>query len=69
MDKKKFVVGFDIGITSVGWAVMNQETNELVDFGVRKFEEAMAASDARVKRSARRGNRRKKWRLQQLKEA
>ncbi|MFV0480208.1 MAG: type II CRISPR RNA-guided endonuclease Cas9, partial [Anaerorhabdus sp.] len=40
-----------------------------VDFGVRKFEEAMAASDARVKRSARRGNRRKKWRLQQLKEA
>ncbi|MFV0255028.1 MAG: type II CRISPR RNA-guided endonuclease Cas9 [Erysipelotrichaceae bacterium] len=66
---KNFTVGYDIGITSVGWAIMDNETNNLVDFGTRSFEQATAASAARLHRSARRGVRRKKWRLQQLKDA
>lgn len=65
----KYTIGYDIGIASVGWAVKNNETNELVDFGVRKFEEATKAEEVRVNRSARRTIRRRKWRLNQLKKA
>ncbi|MGL5021481.1 MAG: type II CRISPR RNA-guided endonuclease Cas9 [Mycoplasmatales bacterium] len=64
-----FTVGYDIGIASVGWAIMNNEDNSLVDMGVRKFDEANPASEARINRSARRTLRRKKWRKNQLKKA
>ncbi|MFV0382019.1 MAG: type II CRISPR RNA-guided endonuclease Cas9 [Breznakia sp.] len=66
---KKITFGYDIGITSCGWAVMDNETNELIEQGVSSFPEAQAASSARLNRSARRTLRRKKWRLKQLKRA
>lgn len=62
---KNYTIGYDIGITSIGWAVMDED-NKLVDMGVRKFKEATPASDARLKRSQRVTLRRKKWRLNQL---
>ena len=68
MKDKKLIVGYDIGITSVGWCVASQEKSKLnlVDFGVRHFDEADQSSDCRIKRSARRTKTRRKWRLNQL---
>ena len=62
MDKdnnKGYYLGLDIGTTSVGWAVTDEEYN-LCKFkkksmwGVRLFEEAETAKERRLKRSARR---------------
>ncbi len=68
-NKNELVLGLDVGITSVGWALIDDSTNNLVEFGVRRFDQATAASEARVNRSARRTNRRKNWRKQQIKNA
>ncbi len=68
-NKDELVLGLDIGITSVGWSLIDDKSNELVEFGVRKFEEATPAQDARINRSSRRNNRRKSWRKEQLKDA
>lgn len=63
---KKLVLGLDIGITSVGWAVINKDKGEVVDCGVRIFNEGDPSLnvDRRSKRSlrrnvSRRSNRRK----------
>lgn len=60
-------LGLDIGIGSVGWAVVNQEDAKLVDMGIRLFETATEASEPRNNRSARRNIRRNKWRREQMK--
>lgn len=65
---KNFSLGLDIGIASVGWALLDNDRNQMVDFGVRIFNEANSASDARLNRSARRTLNRKKWRKNQLKQ-
>lgn len=58
MIKKKINIGFDIGITSVGWAIVDEENN-IIDRGVRLFEELkkdgkLKNQERREKRSARR---------------
>ena len=60
-------LGLDIGIASVGWAVVNQKEGKLVDMGIRLFETATEASEPRKNRSARRNIRRNKWRREQMK--
>ena len=35
----KLVLGLDIGITSVGYGVIDMESNDFVDYGVRLFKE------------------------------
>lgn len=65
----KYTVGYDIGIASVGWSVIDTEENKLIDQGVRLFDTAMDASSRRTNRSARRSIRRKKWRKNQFKDA
>lgn len=64
------VLGLDIGISSVGWGIINEETGEIVDAGVRLFEEAdrNANEDRRNFRSARRLKRRRKHRLERMKD-
>ena len=69
MENYNYSVGLDIGISSVGFAIIDQSNDELIEMGVRHFEKAIEASDARNKRSARRNLRRKNWRKTQLKEA
>ena len=64
-----YTLGLDIGIGSIGWAVINQQKGKLEDMGVRIFESAGAAQDARLNRGARRNLRRKNWRKRQLKDA
>ena len=49
-----FTLGLDIGITSIGWSVIDTDQGKLIDLGVHLFEEANPASDARSNRCARR---------------
>ncbi|OJF92814.1 type II CRISPR RNA-guided endonuclease Cas9 [Alkalibacterium sp. 20] len=60
------VLGLDIGVSSVGWGIIDKDTNEVVDAGVRLFEEATrnANEDRRNFRGARRLKRRRKHRLE-----
>lgn len=68
---EELYVGYDIGITSVGWALIGKDGDKynLIEDGSVLFDEAIEASEARISRSARRNRRRKTWRLDQLKDA
>lgn len=65
----KLVLGLDIGITSVGWGIIDIDNEKFVDYGVRLFKEGTAANneDRRVKRGARRLKRRKANRINDMK--
>ena len=62
------ILGLDIGISSVGWSILDTEKKEIVDMGVRLFETADASNNQqrRFARLARRNLRRKKYRLQKV---
>ncbi|MCD8506626.1 MAG: hypothetical protein LRY37_06450 [Alkalibacterium thalassium] len=64
------VLGLDIGISSVGWGIIDKDTNEVVDTGVRLFEEATrnVNEERRSFRGSRRLKRRRKHRLERAKE-
>ncbi|HHU56167.1 MAG TPA: type II CRISPR RNA-guided endonuclease Cas9 [Acholeplasmataceae bacterium] len=66
---KKLILGLDIGITSVGWGIIDLNDNDIVDAGVRIFPERTAAENVsrRSYRSARRLLRRKQQRIKDLK--
>lgn len=70
----KYSLGLDIGVTSVGWAVIDEERHRIQDLGVRIFERAenpkngeSLAKPRRDARSARRRLRRRRQRLNALK--
>lgn len=65
----KLVLGLDMGITSVGWGIIDKDSGEIVDKGVRIFKEGTAEDNAkrRDKRSSRRLKRRKQQRIIELK--
>lgn len=65
----KLVLGIDIGITSVGYGLIDLETGDFVDYGVRIFKEGSAAKneDRRNKRGSRRLISRRKNRLSDMK--
>lgn len=65
---RRLVLGLDIGITSVGYGIIDIDTGEIVDAGVRLFKEGTAADNVkrRNKRGARRLNARKRNRLNDL---
>ena len=64
----KLVLGLDIGITSVGYGVIDIINNKFVDYGVRLFKEGTASENVgrRAKRGARRLKRRQQTRLQDM---
>lgn len=66
----RLVLGLDIGITSVGYGIIDIESNEIVDCGVRLFKEGTAAEN--LKRRTSRGGRRLKsrrvTRIQEMKD-
>ncbi len=71
----KYVMGLDIGIKSIGWAVINLEKNRIEDLGVRLFEAAERPKDGgavnekrREYRSLRKRLKRKKVRMDKIKE-
>ncbi|MDW2911457.1 hypothetical protein R7X12_02600 [Mesomycoplasma ovipneumoniae] len=58
--KKSIAIGFDLGIASVGWAIINSETNEILNWGSRIFKEReKGAAERRSFRTARRTIRRR----------
>ena len=68
-------VGLDIGIASVGWAVVEDAEKRLLGIGVRKFSVAedpktgaSLAMPRRLARSARRRLRRRRIRMNSLRE-
>ena len=65
----KYVLGLDIGITSVGYGVIDIESGNFIDYGVRLFKEGTAAENQkrRESRSHRRLLRRKSTRLEDMK--
>lgn len=65
----RLVLGLDIGITSVGYGIIDIDENEFVDYGVRLFKEGSAANnvDRRTKRGGRRLRRRKTTRILDMK--
>lgn len=60
-----YIVALDIGIASVGWAIIDKDTEQVIESGANLFPEASAASNQtrREMRQARRIKRRKKTRL------
>ncbi|WP_341517390.1 type II CRISPR RNA-guided endonuclease Cas9 [Mesomycoplasma ovipneumoniae] len=66
--KKSIAIGFDLGIASVGWAIINSETNEILNWGSRIFEERKQkdAADRRLSRTARRTIRRRQYKNEKL---
>jgi CRISPR-associated endonuclease Csn1 len=63
------VLGLDIGVSSVGWGIIDTDSMEIIDAGVRLFEEATrnANEERRGFRGARRLKRRRKHRLERTK--
>lgn len=63
-----YVLGLDIGITSVGYGIIDLDTNDFIDYGVRLFKEGTAANneDRRNSRSRRRLLSRKHTRLMDM---
>ena len=64
------ILGLDIGISSVGWGIIEEETGEIIDAGVRLFEEAdrNANEERRSFRGTRRLIRRRSHRLERAKQ-
>ncbi len=67
---KNYVLGLDIGIASVGWGIIDLDSGEVVDAGVRLFKEGTAENNEnrRSFRTGRRLIRRKKNRIKDLRE-
>lgn len=71
---KKYNIGLDIGTTSVGWAIVDQEKFTIIRkgnkklWGVRLFEEAQPASKRRENRSLRRRYDRRRERIKLVRE-
>jgi len=64
------ILGLDIGIASVGWSIIDSNTNKIVNMGTRLFESADANNNKirRETRAARRNLRRKNYRLKCVEE-
>lgn len=62
------VLGLDIGIASVGWSLIDTDSEKIVNMGARLFESADANNNIarREARSARRNTRRKAHRLERI---
>lgn len=74
MKEKAITLGLDMGTNSLGWAVVDNSTNDLVSYhghpmwGVRMFSESSSAEDRRMKRLARRRYQRRRQRILLLRE-
>lgn len=68
--RMKKVLGLDIGISSVGWGIIDQDTGLIIEAGVRLFEEATrnANEDRRSFRGSRRLKRRRIHRLERARQ-
>lgn len=63
---RKISVGFDLGVASVGWSVLDINTYEIIDKGVKLYTQANKAEDRRLARSLRRRYSRKNHRIERF---
>ncbi len=65
---KEYILGLDIGITSVGYGLIDYETREVITAGVRLFKEADVENNEgrRTKRGSRRLQRRRRHRIHRI---
>lgn len=68
-EQRNFILGLDIGIASVGYGIVDSDTKEIIDAGVRLFPEGKSDENngRRTKRGSRRLSRRRKHRLLRVK--
>ncbi|WP_330463558.1 type II CRISPR RNA-guided endonuclease Cas9 [Metamycoplasma gateae] len=66
MDKKDVTIGFDLGISSIGWSIIDNETNDILKLGSRLFQERQKADERRNFRSIRRRIRRIKYKKEKF---
>lgn len=66
MEKEKIAIGFDLGTTSVGWSIIeintkenNNENLEILDMGVRLFDDHASLDSNPKNRRIARGRRRR----------
>ncbi len=64
---EKYVVGLDLGVASVGWAIYNSQKKELEKTGVRFFNQSRDAKDRRNVRNVRRRLKREDNRIKDVK--
>lgn len=66
---RRVTIGFDIGVSSVGWSVVDVNNGEIIESGVRLFSASSAENNVerRNSRQGRRINRRRKNRLKDVK--
>ena len=64
----KLVLGLDLGITSVGYGLVDSESGNIIKAGVRLFDEGTASENEKRRgfRGSRRLKRRKSFRIQRL---
>lgn len=62
------IYGIDLGVGSVGWAVLGENGSKCLDKGVVKFEQASTAENRRNRRGSRRRLHRRKYRLERIKQ-
>ena len=62
------VLGLDVGITSVGYGIIDKKNGEFIDYGVRLFKEGTAAENEkrRASRSRRRLTSRRRTRIEDM---
>ncbi|MDP4042867.1 type II CRISPR RNA-guided endonuclease Cas9 [Mycoplasmopsis arginini] len=66
MNKKDVTIGFDLGIASVGWSIIDNKTNDILKLGSRLFQEREKAEDRRNFRNIRRRIRRRKYKKEKF---
>lgn len=64
--KKKINIGLDIGVASVGWSLIDEDLN-IVDLGVRLFDDVANAKDGSLENAKRRSARCSRRRLRRAK--
>lgn len=64
--KKKINIGFDIGTTSVGWSIIDDDYN-IIDMGVRLFDDPANPKDGKLLNADRRSARSSRRRLRRIK--
>ncbi|WP_223875870.1 type II CRISPR RNA-guided endonuclease Cas9 [Paucilactobacillus kaifaensis] len=73
MPKRNYNIGLDIGTSSIGWTIVDDNAKIMHvrgknGYGVRIFSEGQTAADRRGFRTTRRRLKRRKWRLRLLQE-
>lgn len=62
---EKYIIGLDLGINNVGWAIINEEKNTLEKTGVRIYTTSDVAKERREARNTRRRMKRRKNRVEE----